>query len=226
MILNSLKKGVLTAMLLGSVLITNAQQKIEQGTITYGLTYDLPAEQAAMATELPKEQKLKLNGNIVRIDIEQGPAAIAILQNFVENTGLLLIDVPIAQLQYAVKVSKADTEAQQAAMPKFIDFKATGEKAKIGNYNAEKYTYKDDKGGAYELWSTNDITLPTGLFGKQFESVKGALVKYTTFQNGAKVTLTMKGINQDKVGPFSLTVPSGYELKTMQEVMAMQGGGE
>lgn len=224
MILNTLKKGVLTAMLLGSAMITNAQQKIEQGTITYGLSYDLPAAQAAMAAQLPKEQKLKLNGNIFRIDMEQGPAAIVMLQDFVEKTGLVLIDVPMAQLQYAVKVSKADTEAQEAAMPKFVDFKATGEMSKVGQYNAEKYTYKDDNGGTYELWATNDIALPAGFSGKQFEGVKGALVKYTTFQNGAKVTLTMKDVNQDKVGPFSLAVPTGYELKTMQEIMALQGG--
>ena len=29
-----------------------------------------------------------------------------------------------------------------------------------------------------------------------------------------------------KTGPFSLDVPSGYEVKTMEEIMAMQGGGE
>ena len=102
--------------------------------------------------------------------------------------------------------------------------KSKAEKQKIGNYNAEKYTYKDDK-GIYELWATNDISLPAGISGSQFKDVKGTLVKYTTTQNGLKMTLTIKDVNTSKVGPFSLALPSGYEVKTMEEMMQMQGGG-
>lgn len=226
MMFKSVKTGFLAAILVGSAIIASAQKKVSQGTATYGVEYSLPAEQAAMASQLPKEQKIKFNGNILRLDMEQGPATIGILQDFVNKTGLMLIDVPIAQMQYAVKMSKEDIEKAEASSPKLSDFKATGEKQKVGNYNAEKYTYKDDKGGAYELWATNELEFPEGFSGSQFKDVKGALVKYTTFQNGVKVTLTLKNLSEDKVGPFSLDVPSGYELKTMQEIMAMQGGGQ
>jgi len=226
MMFKSVKTGFLAAILVGSAIIANAQKKISQGTVTYGVEYSLPAEQAAMASQLPKEQKVKFSGNILRIDMEQGPASIGILQDFIEKKGLMLIDVPIAQMQYAVKMSKEDVEKSEAASPKLSDFKATGDKQKIGNYNAEKYTYKDDKGGSYELWATDEIEFPAGFSGSQFKDIKGALVKYTTFINGIKQTLTIKSVNEDKVGPFSLEVPSGYELKTMQEIMAMQGGGE
>ena len=226
MMFKSVKTGVLAALLVGSAVIANAQKKISQGTVTYGVEYSLPPEAAAMASQLPKEQKVKFAGNILRIDMQQGPASIGILQNFVDRTGLMLIDVPMAQMQYAVKMSKEDIEKAEALSPKFSDFKATGEKQKVGNYNAEKYTYKDDKGGTYELWATNEIEFPSNFSGEQFSSVKGALLKYTAFENGTKVVRTLKNISEDKVGPFSLEVPSGYELKTMQEIMAMQGGGE
>ena len=222
----SVKTGFLAALLVGSAIIANAQKKISQGTIVYGVEYSLPPEAAAMASQLPKEQKVKFNGDIMRIDMQQGPAAIGFLQNYTTKTGLMLIDVPIAQMQYAVKMNKDDFEKVEASSPKFSDFKATGEKQKVGNYNAEKYTYKDDKGAAYELWATTEIELPANFHGEQFSSVKGALLKYTVFENGVKVNKTLKSITEDKVGPFSLEVPSGYELKTMQEIMAMQGGGE
>ncbi|MNK33185.1 hypothetical protein D3C87_516630 [compost metagenome] len=226
MMFKSVKTGFLATILLGSAIIANAQKKISQGTVTYGVEYSLPAEQAALASQLPKEQKVKFSGNVMRMDMQQGPASIGILQDFVEKTGLMLIDVPIAQMQYAVKMSKEDVAKAEEAAPKLSDFKATGEKQKVGNYNAEKYSYKDDKGATYELWATNEVELPAGFAGQQFKDIKGALVKYTTFQNGMKVTLTVKNITEDKVGPFSLDVPSGYELKTMQEIMAMQGGGQ
>ncbi len=190
------------------------------------MDYSLTGEQQAMASMLPAESKIKFSGNISKIEIEQGPATIVVLTDFVTNNGLVLIDVPVAQMQFAVKQGKAEYEKTRAAGPKFSDFKATGEKQTIGTYNAEKYTYKDDKGATYELWATNDIELPVGLFGEDFKDVKGSLVKYTTFQNGVKTTLTLKGIAEGKTGPFNLDVPKGYEIKTMEEIMAMQGGGE
>ena len=226
MMFKSVKTGFLATILVATAVMANAQKKISQGTVTYGVEYALPAEQAAMASQLPKEQKVKFSGNVMRMDMQQGPASIGILQDFVQKTGLMLIDVPIAQMQYAVKMSKEEIEQAEASAPKLSDFKATGEKQKVGEYNAEKYSYKDDKGGTYELWATNDIELPAGFAGSQFKDIKGSLVKYTTFQNGLKVTLTVKNVSEDKVGPFSLEVPSGYELKTMQEIMAMQGGGQ
>ncbi len=224
MISRSIKTGAIAAVMFGSTMFANAQQAISEGTITYDLTYSLTPEQAGMASQLPKEQKLKFSGNILRMDMQQGPAAVVVLQDFVEKKGLTLIDVPIIQKQFAVLTSNAEFLAHEAANPVFTDFKATGEKQKIGNYNAEKYTYKDDK-GTYELWATNDISLPAGISGSQFNAVKGALVKYTTTQNGLKMTLTIKDVNTSKVGPFSLALPSGYEVKTMEEMMQMQGGG-
>lgn len=217
MMFKSVKTGLLAAMLVGSAIIANAQKKISQGIATY----------TAQTPQGNMDQKLKFNGNIFRLDMEQGPATIGILQDFVAKTGLMLIDVPVAQKQFAVKMSKQEMEQAEAAAPKLSDFKATGEKQKIGNYNAEKYTYKDDKGENYELWATTEIELPTGFFGEQFKDVKGTLVKYTTFQNGIKVNLTLKNVSEDKVGPFSLDVPSGYEVVTMQQLMSMmQGGGQ
>ncbi|HKG06528.1 MAG TPA: hypothetical protein VKB19_08735, partial [Pedobacter sp.] len=93
-------------------------------------------------------------------------------------------------------------------------------------YNAEKYTYKDDKGAAYELWASTDIELPEGYKEDDFKDVKGTLVKFTMFQNGVKSTLTLKGIKEEKITPLSLEVPGGYEVKTMAELKAMQGGGQ
>ncbi len=222
----SLKTGVLAAILISTAIVAHAQKKITEGTAAYKMEYALTPEQEPMAANLPQESKVKFSGNISKIEIEQGPATITILSDFATNTGLVLIDVPVAQMQFAVKQGKAEYEKARATAPKFSDFKATGEKQTIGTYNTEKYTYKDDKGNTYELWATKDIELPTGFSGEDFKDVKGSLVKYTTFQNGVKTILTLKGVTEEKTGPFNLDVPKGYEVKTMEEIMAMQGGGE
>ncbi|WP_316784030.1 DUF4412 domain-containing protein [Pedobacter frigiditerrae] len=221
----SMKTGVLAAILISTAIYAHAQKKISEGSVTYTVEYAPTAEQEAMASMAPKEVKVKFNGSITRIQMEQGPATITILQDVVSNLGLILIDVPVAQMQLAVKRTKEDNDKEKATAPKFSDFKATGEKKVIATYNAEKYTYKDDKGGTYELWATTDVELPAGFAGESFKDVKGSLVKFTHFQQGMKQTLTVKEIKEEKNGPYKLDVPSGYEVKTMEEIMAMQGGG-
>jgi len=223
----SMKTGVLAAILISTAIYAHAQKKITEGSVTYKADYTLTPEQEPAAAMLPTEQKIKFNGNMIKMEMEQGPATITVLGDIVSNAGLILIDVPVAQMQFAVKRTKADYDKEKAAMPKFSDFKATGEKKVIATYNAEKYTYKDDKGGTYELWATTDVELPTGFNGEDFKDVKGSLVKFTHFiQGGVKQTLTVKEIKEEKNGPYKLDVPSGYEVKTMEEIMAMQGGGE
>lgn len=221
-----MKTGVLALILISSAIYANAQKKMAQGTVVYSLEYSPTTEQEAMVAQMPTEQKVAFNGNLSKIVIEQGPATITVLQDRVAENGLLLVDVPVAQMQIAVKQTKADIDKAKASSPKFSDFKATGEKKMIGTYNTEKYTYKDDKGATYELWATQDIELPENFSGDEFKGVKGTLVKFTRFQQNLKTTLTLKSATEDKQGPFSLDVPSGYEVKTMEELMAMSGGGE
>lgn len=224
--LKSIKTGVLAAILVSTAVFAHAQKKISEGTVTFAVEYSLTPEQEPAAAMLPKESKIKFNGDISKMEIQQGAAKITVLVNINDLNSLLLIDVPIAQLQFAVKGTKADYEKDKEIDPKFSDFKATGEKKKILNYNAEKYTYKDDKGGAYELWATTDIELPAGLVGRDFKDIKGTPLIFTNYNRGVKSTATLKSVVEEKAGPFTLDVPKGYELKTMDEIKQMQGGGQ
>lgn len=221
----SIKTGVLAAILISTAVISHAQKKITEGTITYDAKYDLKPEQQAIANMLPSETKVKFNGSLSKMQLEQGPAMITILNNAAEKTGLLLIDVPIAQKQIAVKMNKAELEKAEAEAG-YTDFKATGEKQTISNYNAEKYTYKTAKGDNFELWATTDLDLPLSTYSQHFSGVKGVPVKFTIIQNGVKMTLTLKDIKEEKIDGISLAVPSGYDEMTMDDLKAMQGGGQ
>jgi hypothetical protein len=221
----SIKTGVLAVILISTAIIAHAQKKIAEGTITYGIDYTLTDDQQQLAAALPKQTVIKFKDNLSKIEMDQGPALIKVISDKSSKTGLLLVDVPIFQKQYAVKMSKEDMEKAKEGRPVFSDFKATGEKQTIATYSAEKYTYKDDKGGSYELWASTDIELPEGYKEEEFKDVKGTLLKFTMFQNGIKSNLTLKSIKEEKIGTLSLEVPKGYELKTMEELKAMQGGG-
>jgi hypothetical protein len=221
----SIKTGVVAAILISTALISNAQKKINEGTITYGMTYEATPEQQQLISMLPAETKVKFSGDIKKIEIDMGPAKIVALTNGLQESGIVLVDIPMMQKQYAAKTTKEDNdELMGGAAAVLSDFKATGEKQKVGLYNAEKYTYKDDKGGAYELWATNDIQLPAGIIGKDFQGVSGTPVKFTTMRNGIKATITIKDLKEEKTGPLSMDVPPSYELTTMEALKAMRGG--
>jgi len=221
--LKSIKTSVLAAILISTAVVAHAQKKVNEGTITYGMTYELSADQQALASQLPAETKFKFSGNISKIEMEQQGATIVFLTDGVQKNGLVLVAIPMLQKQYAAKSTKEDAEAMSGKTPVLTDFKATGEKQKIGIYNAEKYTYKDDKGAALELWATNDIQLPVGITGEEFKDVKGTPVKFTRTQNGIKATVVMKDLVEEKVGPITLDVPAGYEAISLADLKAMGG---
>lgn len=213
--IKSIKTSVLALLMVGTAVVVHAQKTITEGMMTFSV----------VANGATTDVKNKFNGDLTRIEMEAGPALINVISNTATKTGLLLIDVPVAQKQFAVKISKEDTEKQEAAMPKYSDFKPTGEKQVIGTLNAEKYTYKDDKGASHELWATKEVVIPA-LTGKGFfKGLDAVPVKYTAVINGVESNMTLKSISTDKVGAISLDVPSGYELTTMDELRAMQGGG-
>lgn len=211
----SMKTGVLAAILISTALIANAQKKVTEGTVTY--SFD--SEQGKM------DQSLAFNGEVSKMSIDAGPAKIEVLSDAKDNTGLVLVSVPVQQMQKAAKMTSADMDKQDAdqGVSKPTDVKATGEKQTIAGYNAEKYTYKDEAGGTYEVWVTTELELPANLFTKLFKSqVKGTVVKVTN-KTGS---LLLKSFKEEKVGALSTsTIPTGYDTITYAELRAMQGGG-
>ena len=213
----SIKTGVLATILISMAIVAHAQKKITEGTLVYGIEYKVEAPGA------PTENKVKFNGDVSKMEMISGPATVGIFADLKNGTGLVLVDVPVAQMQKAAKLTKSDVEEMNAVKPKLSEFKATGEKAMIAGYNAEKYTYKNDKGESAVMWATTELELPLNVVNSDFKDFKGTVLKYAD----ANVTVTLKSINETKVGVLSVTaVPSGYDEITYAELKAMQGGGE
>lgn len=221
----SIKTGVLAIILIGTAIIAKAQKTFEAGTITYGVEYLLTDDQkkAIDVSLLPSESKVEFNGNLAKVQVDMGMAMLKVISDASVNNALILVDIPMMQKQYAAKMSKEDIDKQNGSL-KFSDFKATGEKQNIAGYNAEKYTYKDNNGADYELWATTEIKLPKGANPRGFGELNATAIKFVNIQDGVKTLTTLKSVKEGKVGPFSIEVPKGYELKTMEELKAMRGG--
>lgn len=213
----SIKTSVLALILVGTAVIAHAQKKITEGSLVYGIKYKISAPGA------PEEQKVKFNGDVSKLELSFGPASVGVFLDNASGTGLTLVDIPVAQKQLAAKMSKADMEESRAARPQYSDFKATGEKKSVAGYNAEKYTFKDSKGGVGEFWVTTDLDVPINIATTDFKDIKGFVVLIDT----PEATITLKSITEGKVGELSVTkIPAGYDEITYADLKAMQGGGE
>ncbi|HEX8608178.1 MAG TPA: hypothetical protein VF679_06005, partial [Pedobacter sp.] len=124
------------------------------------------------------------------------------------------------QKQYATTFTKEDLEKQGGNLT-FKNFKATGERKAIGGYDAEKYNYQDNNNETYEVWIAPQLKLSPGAILPEFAELQGTPVKYVSIQYGVKNILTLKSVTEEKTGPFSLAVPSGYEVKTVKEMDEM-----
>jgi len=217
--LKSIKTSVVALILVSSAIIAHAQKKVTEGTLVYTMKYKISAPGA------PEEQKVKFNGDISKLEMDFGPASVGVLLDSKSGSGLLLVSIPVAQKQLASKMTKAEMEESNAAKPKYSDFKATGEKKTVAGYNAEKYTFKDDKGASGELWATTDVDIPVNIATADFKEVKGFIVLVDT----PMATVTLKSLTEGKVGELSVAkIPSGYDEITYAEMKALQqqGGGE
>lgn len=221
----SVKTSVVAMILIGTAIIAKAQKVMEQGTLVYGIEYVLNEEQkkGIDLSMLPSESKVQFNGNISKVEVDLGMASLKMYTDAGTKNALVLVNIPIIAKQYAAKMSKAELDTQRGN-PKFSDFKATGEQQKIAGYSAEKYSYNSSTGGSYEVWISKDIKFAPGAIPPGFESVQGTPVKFTNIQDGLKTILTLKSLKEEKVGPFSLNIPDGYEEKSMSDLKAMQGG--
>ncbi|MGN7203980.1 DUF4412 domain-containing protein [Pedobacter sp. SAFR-022] len=223
----SIKTGVIAFILLSTAALAQAQKKIEQGTVTYAVSYELTPEQKSSFDEsmLPTESVLEFNNNLARIQMDLGAALVKVISDANTKTALVLVDVPMAQKQFATKMS-AEEVAKERGDIKYSNFKPTGQKQTIAGYNAEKYTYTDNKNANYELWLTKDVRLAKGAEYEDFAPLNGTPVKYAMTANGVKSIYTLKSIKESTVANLSMEVPAGYELKTAAEMKAMQGGGQ
>jgi hypothetical protein len=223
----SMKTGVLALLLLCTAALAQAQKTINEGTVSYGITYELTPEQKNMidASVLPAESALEFNGHLGRVKMDLGGALLNVISDANTRTALLLIDIPMAEKHFATKMS-AEEVLKQKGNTKYSNFKPTGEKQTIAGYKAEKYTYNDEKGANLELWLTKDVKLAKGAEYEEFAALNGTPLVFTLYGNGIKSVYTLKSVKENKVGPFSMDIPQGYQEKTMAEMAAMQGGGE
>lgn len=201
----------------------NAQKKITEGTITYAVSFELPADKQQYASMMPKEIITYFRGDSTASTVQQGPATIKNVQDYKTNYQSLLIDVPVASKKIAVVLTPADIEQIEAANPKLTPTPAD-EKETIAGYNCTKVTATDAKSGLkYDIWVTKDIDIVPNSMSKVVSDFGGVPVKFVTFNQGIKINAEIKEIKEAAVPQGFFSASKDYQTMSMDDLKAMTG---
>lgn len=212
--MNSIKKAAMALALTTIGYAAQAQKVFTEGVVNYDVSTN--GQQS--------EAKNFFRGDSSSYQMQQGPASINILSNVKANYMVILVDVPVASIKKAAVLTPADIEQMKDQEPNFT-FTPTTETQTISGYSCKKVQAKDSKSGSnFDVWITNDITVPTNNMTKYFSSLGGFPVKFTTIQRGTPVQITLKSIVQEKVKPGTFGIPADFDRITLDDLKAMSGG--
>lgn len=212
--MNSIKKVALGLAFTTIGFAANAQKSFTEGVITYNVS----------TNGQQMEAKNYFKGDSSSYQFQQGPADIKILSDDKAGFWAILVDVPVASIKKAAVATPADLEAMKDKEPTFTSTPTT-ETQTIAGYSCKKVQVKDTKSGSnYDVWVTNDVSVPANNLTKYYKNLGGVPVKFSLSQRGQTMDVIIKSINAEKVKPGTFAVPSDFDKITLEELMAMGGG--
>ncbi|RFZ94567.1 hypothetical protein D0C36_03195 [Mucilaginibacter conchicola] len=192
----------------------SAQKAYKEGVITIGSTIQ------GQSVEI----KTWFRADSSATTFNAGPAAIKVLTDKDAKSMAVLVDVPVASIKKAAIASPAEIEEEQAKLPVFAFTPGTETKV-ISGFNCKKVVAKDSKSGkTYDIWITNDITLPPIGGAKVYAKAGGVPIQYATFQNGQAAEVTVKSIVEQKVPAGTFGIPADFDKITLDDLKSMGGG--
>ena len=213
----SIKNIALGLVLTATAITAKAQKVYTQGLIVYNI--DVAGNSVDAQTYF--------KGDTASVGFQRGPAAIKMVGTKGGDYLAVFVDVPVANMKKAAVGTPAELDEAQANEPVYA-FTKTDETKKIGDFTCKKYISKDTRDGkTYDLWITNDITVPANMLTRYYASLGGTPVLFTYLQGGTvkgAQTVTLKSISDVKVPANMFKVTSDYDKISLTDLQNMGKG--
>jgi hypothetical protein len=152
-----------------------------------------------------------------------GPATLTFLGSANEKFFAVLVSVPVASMKKAGVATPDDIDQALSSYPTFT-FAPTTETKVISGFNCKKIVATDNKDKkTYDVWVTNDISVPASAVPKYYSTIGGFPVQYTAFQQGRAAQATVISVTDQKAPKGTFSIPSDYDKITLEELKAMNG---
>lgn len=193
-----------------TVLSASAQKTINQGIATYDTEV---RGQPAQATQY-------FNADSSATIVTFGAGTFKLLLTAKHNYVAVVLDIPVAGIKKAGIATPAELEESAAQYPTFT-FTPTTETKTISGFNCKKVVAKDSKGGtSYDIWITNDVTVPSTAIPFYYAGIGGYPVQFTYFQQGQGVSITIKTLTEGKAPAGTYAIGSDFEKGSLSDLSA------
>jgi hypothetical protein len=221
---NNMKKILLGAALVALSSLTFAQKKINEGSITYKVEYDVPANMQMMKAMMPDEIKVYFKGDSTSMINKSPMVSSVFIMNAKTESQRLLLDIPMMSKKYSVRFTPDEIETMKENFPQ-LSFSEAGQKKAIASFAGTTYTVTDKKSGqSSEVVFTKDVDIPVNSLTQYFDKNYGVPLAFQSIQQGMKVKATVKEIKEEKVPAGSFSAGKDYEEITYKELQGMMPG--
>jgi len=200
--------------LTATTISANAQKAYTQGTVT------LSGEMRGQATVM----KDYFTADSSALSFQAGPAAIKILTNATKTYLAVIVDVPSFSVKKAAIATPDEIDQAKNALPKFT-FSPTADTKQISGFNCKRVVATDAKDNkTYDVWITNDVTLPASTLSDLYAGAGGVPIQYTSFNQGQASVVTVTAITDEKAPAGTFSFSADYDKITLDDLKAMSGG--
>ena len=213
-----MKNYILTAALgislLSIVMNASAQKTYIEGVIAYKTNM--------RGQEVEVKQYFRPDSSAVTYTV--GTATIKILSDADNKSFAILIDVPQASMKKAAIMTPDEIAQAKNGLPSFT-FAPSTETKQISGFDCKKIVATDSKDKkTYDVWVTNDITVPSTAIAPYYKEIGGFPVQYTAFQDGRSIDIKVLSVTDQKAPTGTFAIAPDFDKITMADLKAMSGG--
>ena len=199
-----------------TVLNSNAQKNLSEGSLVYNLSVETGSTQPKMADMLDgATTTVYLKGNESRTEMVSGLGSEATIFNATTGNGVILKDYSSQKLMITLTPDEWKTNNKKY---EGITFENTGENTVIAGFNCKKAIAKLKDGSTFTVYYTTDINVINKSYDYQFKTLPGLAVQYEMQTGKMKFKFTLAKINYSLVPASKFEIPkSGYRVLTYGE---------
>ena len=202
-----------------TILNANAQKSYTEGLLT------LKTSTGGQDIEL----KEYFRSDSAAATFSAGPANIKLLADANYKFYAVLASVPAANIKKAAIYTLGEINQVVSSFPAFT-FAPLTETKQIAGFNCKKVVATDTKTQkTYDVWITNDISLPASVIDKYYASIGGVPIQYPSFQQGPDGALvinvyTITGVSDQKAPAGTFGIAPDFDRISKTELDAMSRG--
>jgi hypothetical protein len=177
------------------------------------------------------EMKEYFRSDSIATIFSAGPANIKLLADANYKFFAVVAEVAAYKIKKAAIYTPDEINQVLSGFPTFT-FAPSTETKQISGFNCKKVVATDTKTQkTYDIWITNDISLPSAVVEKYYASIGGVPIQYTSFQKGpdgawVSADVTLSGVSDQKAPKGTFGIAPDFDKISKDALDAMARGNQ